>query len=139
MSEEKAKFRFKNFIINKSFIEFKNKESISDKLQVDFSLSGENNTSEQEYKLYLDVKISDSKNNLNIEIKSIGFFEYKGVTLNTEEENIYFYTSAPAILFPYIRAHIGTISNLSGINPILLPTLNLTKKGKELKENTNHI
>ena len=53
--------------------------------------------------------------------------------------NKYFYMNAPAILFPYIRAYISTLSVLSGIEPITLPTLNLSGLGKELEKNTVEI
>jgi preprotein translocase subunit SecB len=139
MAEEKAKFRFKGFIIKKSLIEIEDQNNISEDLKVDFQLSGKNYSSEERYELTLKATIVEINNNLNIEVLANASFEYEGGSLSPEEENIYFYTSAPAILFPYIRAHIGTISNLSGINPIMLPTLNLTQKGQELKANTVHI
>ena len=53
--------------------------------------------------------------------------------------NQYFYTNAPAILFPYIRAYISTLTNLSGYKPINLPTLNLTSLREELEKNTTEV
>lgn len=52
---------------------------------------------------------------------------------------MFFYTNAPALLFPYIRAYISTLTNLSGFEPINLPTLNMTQLGKELEQNTSEI
>ena len=48
----------------------------------------------------------------------------------------FFYINAPALLFPYIRAYISTLTNLSGFEPINLPTLNMTRLGDDLKKNT---
>ena len=53
--------------------------------------------------------------------------------------NQYFYTNAPAILFPYIRAYISTLTNLSGYKPINLPTLNLTSLREDLEKNTSEV
>ncbi len=43
--------------------------------------------------------------------------------------------NAPAILFPYIRSYISTLSTLSGLSPIVLHTLNLTSLKDELLDN----
>ena len=43
----------------------------------------------------------------------------------------FFNVNAPAILFPYVRAHITTLTSLSGIKPIILPTLNLSSRNEQ--------
>ncbi|MFW6352660.1 MAG: protein-export chaperone SecB [Bacteroidota bacterium] len=49
------------------------------------------------------------------------------------------YINAPALLFPYIRANISTLTNLSGFELVNFPTLNMTKLGNDLKKNTKQI
>ena len=39
---------------------------------------------------------------------------------------------APALLFPYIRAYVSNITALSGMQPIIMPTLNMVAVGEEL-------
>ncbi|MBQ2321387.1 MAG: protein-export chaperone SecB, partial [Bacteroidales bacterium] len=41
-----------------------------------------------------------------------------------------------AIIFPYIRAFVSTISLQANVNPIVLPTINLTGLTGELKRQT---
>ena len=53
--------------------------------------------------------------------------------------NNLFFVNAPALLFPYIRAYISTLTNLSGFDPINLPTLNMSGLGEDLKKNTSNL
>ena len=62
-----------------------------------------------------------------IELKSEGYFEFEK-NITDDERKVFFNMSAPAILFPYIRAYISALTSLSGINPVILPTLNLSKR-----------
>lgn len=48
----------------------------------------------------------------------------------------YFYNNSIAILFPYIRAFVSTLTLQANISPILLPTLNLSDLKDRLIENT---
>ena len=48
----------------------------------------------------------------------------------------YFYPNSIAILFPYIRAFVSTMSLQANIQPILLPTVNLIGLTDDLKNNT---
>ena len=35
--------------------------------------------------------------------------------------------NAPAIIFPFVREHLASVSMKAGINPILLPAVNFVK------------
>lgn len=56
-------------------------------------------------------------------------------------ENIpeYFYTNSIAIMFPYIRSFVSTLSLQANVIPIILPTLNLSDLGEQLKKNTTSL
>jgi preprotein translocase subunit SecB len=41
--------------------------------------------------------------------------------------------NAPAILYPFIRAYISTITINAGLEPIILPTINFAAKAAEKK------
>lgn len=47
----------------------------------------------------------------------------------------YFYANSIAILFPYVRAFVSTVSLQANIAPIIIPTLNLSPLKDFLKEN----
>ena len=48
----------------------------------------------------------------------------------------YFYANSIAILFPYVRAFVSTVSLQANIPPIIIPTLNLSPLKDYLKVNT---
>lgn len=37
-------------------------------------------------------------------------------------------------MFPYVRAYISTLTALSGVDTVVIPTLAMTPLGKEIKE-----
>jgi len=77
------------------------------------------------------MKINHSK----VEIDAVANYTFNNKT-GLENLGNFFYINAPALLFPYVRAYISTLTNLSGFEPINLPTLNMTKLGEDLKNNT---
>lgn len=66
----------------------------------------------------------DGKNVLELKTTFVGIFSIK-----TGEENMnmeqYLKIHSPALMFPFIREHIATITQKSGVGPILLPPVNL--------------
>ncbi len=134
---ENSKFQFKGFTIVRSLIERKSEKG-SQKLTLKFSPRGLINKGQNTFQLQLGVKIEDIDKTFNIEIDAIANYIFED-TECMDNLGIYFYTNAPALLFPYIRAYIATLTNLSGFEPINLPTLNMTQLGAELEKNVSEI
>jgi preprotein translocase subunit SecB len=134
---EDSKFQFKGFKILRSLIE-RNDSEPSKKLILGFDPKGIINKEDATFQLYLGVNIEDENKSFNIEIETIANFTFNS-TIESDNLSKFFYVNAPALLFPYIRAYISTLTNLSGFDPINLPTLNLTKLGEDLKNNTEEI
>lgn len=133
----KSKFQFKGFNITKTVIE-RNDKQPSPKISIGFDPHAKIHQKENLFELFLGVKIEDENKAFNIEIVSSAEFEFDS-DINKEILNSLFYINAPAILFPYIRAYISTLTTLSGFETITLPTLNLKHIGEELKSNTIEI
>jgi len=133
MEEQIAQFRFTKYKILKSNIEIKNEQNISEKLKVNFNILQTKDMEENKFRLSLNIHINDENEEMNIDVNSEGYFEFES-GLNQEYLKIFFNSSAPAILFPYIRAYITTLTSLSGVKPIILPTLNLTNREKANKD-----
>lgn len=131
---ENSRFQFKDFLINRSLIEKKEGDP-AENVSLHFSPKGFVNKNDSCFQLHLGVKIEDSDKIINIEIEAVANF-YFDKELEMKLLNDYFFVNAPALLFPYIRAYISTLTNLSGFKPVNLPTLNLISLGKELKDNT---
>jgi preprotein translocase subunit SecB len=131
---ESAKFQFKDYFIRKSSIE-KKEGDVSDEFKISFSPSGIINKLNSCFRLILGVHIEDVNRVIAIDIEAIATYNFNKEVDSASLEN-YFYVNAPALLFPYIRAYISTLTNLSGYKPVNLPTLNLQRLGKELKDKT---
>lgn len=127
MAEKIANFRFKGYKIIESSIKVSSEIEVSPQLHVEFEKTEGINEDERKMRLYLVVSIKDDNNALNILVKAEGEFEFDA-DLSEETKDTFFKTSAPAILFPYVRAYITTLSSLSGQKPIILPTLNLSNR-----------
>ena len=129
---EESSFQFEGFFISKSSFQL-NKDSENPELSVDFSPSGRLDMNSGIFHLNMGVIISDPSEIVKIEIEATGIFKFD----NFQEEELkpYLYQNAPAILFPYIRAYISSLTTLSGIQPIVLPTFNLSDLKDELEKN----
>jgi len=133
---ENSFFQFNNFIIQKSYFELNQKEDIGE-LSVGFNSEGKLDFDKGRFNLELGIFISDSAETLKIEIESIGYFNFKN--LDRDSLPNFPYVNAPAILFPYLRAYISSLTTLSGIRPVVLPTLNLTSLREDLESNVEEV
>lgn len=70
---------------------------------------------------------------VNIECKALFAFAGK---ITFEEIPSYFYANSIAILFPYIRAFISTVTLQANYSPLVLPTMNLSTLEEPLRKNT---
>lgn len=127
MAEQIANFRFKGYKIVDSTIRISEDMEISSKLEINFEQTTGSIIEEGMYKHTLTTKITNDNSSMNIEVKTVGFFEFDK-NLPNELLQDFFQKNAPAILFPYVRAYISTLTGLSGVAPLILPTLNLSKR-----------
>lgn len=132
-----SKFQFKGYRINRSLIEL-DENSNFENLKISFAVSGLVKRVENLFILNLSVKIKNNESNLKIEVDTISNFLFEKVE-NIDDISSFFYNNSSAILFPYIRAYISTLTNLSGNRSITLPTMNLTNLADELRANTTII
>jgi len=70
---------------------------------------------------------------IKAEIKMLGIFEYSDESNLSIDE--FGKINAPAIIFPFIREHLASLSSKAGINPILLPPINFVKLSEYQKNN----
>ena len=127
MAEKEAQFRFVNYRITESVIKLNPEVEPNDELEVNFEQTIGVHDTENRMRLLLNTSIKDKNNALSIAVKAEGFFEFDE-GLDEDMKDGFFNANAPAILFPYIRAYISTLSTLSGTKPIVLPTLNLSQR-----------
>lgn len=127
MAEKIAKFRFLGYKITDSRIHVDSGMEVSKRFDVSFEKTAGVNDKEHKMRLLLEAKIDSENKAMHIDVKAEGYFEFEH-DITDEEKRVFFNTSAPAILFPYIRAYISALSSLAGIAPVVLPTLNLSDR-----------
>ncbi len=134
---ENIKFQFQNFLVKRSLIELK--EGEPDKsFNITINPSGEIFPSNSVFQLKLEIKVYDNNEIINVELIVMATFVFNKNIRESDLHN-YFFVNAPAIVFPYVRAYLSTLTNLSGVRPINLPTLNLTQLKDNLKKNTREV
>ncbi len=135
---EKSAFQFNGFQILKSHIEKKGLGKVGKDLNLDFNPRGERDIENETFTLFLEVIISNKDKSFFVEVEAVGFFKFS-VESTLDSLLNYFYLNAPAILFPYIRAYISTLTTLSGFETITLPTINFTFLKETIQKNTKEI
>ncbi len=129
----KAKINFINFTVRESHIVFK--EQGKYKISLAFAPKGFIFQSLSQYHIVLDVQAKDEEDKFQIDLKTVSIFEYDGNADLDQLVNNEFTLNAPAIVFPYLRAYISSLTALSGMPTLVLPTLNMSHIGEELKKN----
>ncbi len=130
---DKSSFQFNSYKIVKSELDLTSINA--NPYSIEFEPSGVLSTPDNIFTLTLTIKIIQEENGFNMSFTISAEYEY-----NTIDDNFDFlYINAPAILFPYIRAYITSITSLSGFSPIILPTLNLIALKEKIKENITRI
>lgn len=125
MPNKQQRFKFIAHEILNSSISIVDSSEISKELNVEFKTSSGINEEGNKFRLEMHVVINDANENVSIDVTSYGYFEFDN-ELDNDTKDFFFNTSAPALLFPYVRAYISALTSLSGISAITLPTLNLT-------------
>jgi preprotein translocase subunit SecB len=100
-----------------------------------FDLSTGHSFSEDDEKLFFvgfKIEVKDKKFHLNIESS----FRFELDETITEEFKLSDFpkVNAPAIAFPFLRAFISNLTLQSGVNPVVLPSINFTKANKSVSE-----
>jgi preprotein translocase subunit SecB len=126
-------------------LEFKRKPNVPDYLidaskfdagKLDFATSIERAFSEKGDALILRVRIAITEKDVaeptfNLVCKMVGIFsQEESGSISLEKFAEY---NAPAIIIPYMREVISSISTKAGIIPIIIPPLNLIKMINEAK------
>lgn len=126
MKKQEAQFRFIDFKVMKSIYQIDaQKFKQGGKLDVSFKFPTElDYTHDNLISFPMEVLIENEEKTLRIQVGILGVFESD---VDITKEKSFIEVNAPAIIFPYIRAYVSNLTSMSGIQPILLPTYNMTK------------
>ena len=106
-------------------------------LDLSFSPSGIFDPTTSTYRLRFAFTATQGEGvNVSVKIICEAVFEFRE-PLQIDEIPDYFFPNSLAIVFPYVRSFVSSVTLQANIEtPILIPTLNLTGLQSSLKENT---
>lgn len=124
-------------------VEFKYKEPEEESvaLEVKFDPSGEYDNSSGGFTVKFGVVIlygNDDKSSEMINLKVEALFNFNK-PLAFSEIPPYFYRNSIAIIFPYVRSFVTTLTACAGVKSLILPVLNLSSLEETFKKNTTEI
>lgn len=74
---------------------------------------------QEQYEVFLSTTVSDVNETIYVNVKGRSIFSTKQENKNLLEKNTI------AIMFPYIRSYISSITTQPGMTPIVLPAMNI--------------
>ena len=84
--------------------------------------------SEEEYKITLELNVADPDGKLSVFVKGMAIFETK------QENRMLIERNTLAIMFPYFRSYVSTLTTQPGMTPIVLPAMNIMAMLAQKKE-----
>nr|DAO66496.1 MAG TPA: Preprotein translocase subunit SecB [Caudoviricetes sp.] len=78
-----------------------------------------NKLNETDYEIFLSATVADEDEKLYVYVKGRAIFHIENC------EKILLEKNTLAIMFPYIRSYVSTITTQPGISPIVLPPMNI--------------
>lgn len=108
----------KNIIITEGY--FKRNEDSLENLELKVGVSHDvERLSEREYKITLELNVADPEEKLSVFVKGMAIFETK------QENQMLIERNTLAIMFPYFRSYVSTLTTQPGMTPIVLPVMNI--------------
>lgn len=133
-----AAFSFEDYKFSEAYINLATLNE-DDNLRIDFLPEGEYDPKTGEYRMILDFFASVERSTAEIvkiiKVKCVAMFKFRQ-PLPFDQLPAYFFSNSIAILYPYIRAFISTLTAQANYNTLVLPTFNISALGGELKEKT---
>jgi preprotein translocase subunit SecB len=137
---EQASFKFKDYKIIE--FSFNSSNIIGDDIALKIDPEGEFNKSNRLFSLtfnFYAFNKGDNPENNFVNCKLTANFEFSEEVIDLENIPTYFFANSIAIIFPYLRAFISSLTIQANLKPMILPTMNLTSLSNPLKENTRVI
>lgn len=135
MNNKEVAFRLVNYKFTKATLNFDIPEDAE--FVIDFKPSGKLKEIEGTYDLSFDTIVKcEETDTIIVEVSCIAQFSFMD-RIKFEEIPDFFYPNSLAILFPYIRAFVSTLSLQANSSPMILPTVNLMGLTEKLRDNNS--
>lgn len=134
---EKAAFKLDGYHFTKASLDFNIPNDAE--LNISFNPKGVFYVKEARYDLVFDVTVECVETATEVvKVSCEASFSF-GNKVSIEDIPDYFYPNSLAIVFPYVRAFVSTISLQANVQPVVLPTVNLMGLTEKLKGQTQII
>ena len=108
----------------------------SEEISIKFRPSGRYNSQNGEFVLSFNFQATSGEQERQlIEATMDAFFKFRK-SIDAKEIPEYFYKNSLAIVFPYLRAFISTLTAVANTKPLILPLMNLSMLEEPLRSNT---
>jgi preprotein translocase subunit SecB len=129
-----ASFSLMGYRFPKASIDLSNLKCDGNSFAMNIIPSGKFNTSTREFdlKFIFTANLNDSTDPA-ISVECEAFFQFAD-PISFEDIPEFFFPNSIAIIFPYVRAFVSTLSLQANYNPpIIIPTMNLSDLSDELR------
>lgn len=131
---EKAAFKFESYQFVKASLNFEIPDDAT--LEIDINPKGTLFLTRSLYKLEFNVTVICSETNKEVvNVSCVSEFLFDS-PISKDDIPDFFYPNSLAIVFPYVRAFVSTISLQANVRPVILPTVNLMGLTDLLRKNT---
>ena len=132
--EQKAVFSLKGYTFPKAVLDF---SALSKRGSINptFYVEGVYYGKRKEYHLNFVFKAAGEEEQELVSVFCEAVYEFVHIE-KYEDIPLYFFANAIAILFPYIRAFVSTLTLQANYGPLVLPTMNLSSLAGVRKERT---
>lgn len=124
-----ASFKFINYLVKESAFSIKS-HAISKAMKLNLHMDVDIEAEDRKSVLRMTLKVKDATDNIDIKVVMEGWFE--DLESSQDQKEAFMCMNAPAILFPYVRGFVTTITAQAGVPAIIIPTLNLVENGEKL-------
>lgn len=133
---DKAAFSLESYSFDRVMIDYTLKTGNEIRIKFDPSGVFEVKENQSVYNLnFVFYAFSETQNDPFVKIECNAIFDF-AEKISFEEIPPFFYANSIAIIFPYVRAFISTVTLQANFSPLVLPTMNLSALEQPLRENT---
>lgn len=132
---EQAKFAFKGFKIIDAELHF---DRVAGNLNLQFYPEGIYDAENHEYHMHLAFRAinNNADEEVVVQLECLSLFQMEEQVQTIEDIPNFFYANSIAIVYPYLRAFVSTLTLQSNNRPMVLPTMNLSSLEGDLRKNT---
>lgn len=125
MAQMECKLRMLDLYFSKfDFIQERGHSSTeyNSSFQIEYSVS---NKDSSKIRVTIDTLVSSKEEGLSLNLRTVGLFEVEKTDIEKDVYEQLIRANTVAIMFPYIRSQVSLLTTQPGIQPIMIPPMNI--------------